>query len=247
MWIGVVSLFPEMFRAVCEYGIPSRAIAGGQLRVKIANPREFADDRHRTVDDAPYGGGPGLVMMAEPIALAMETLVKQAPQAPYRIYLTPEGRTFDQKVADELLEHASLLLVAGHYEGVDERLRRKLCDDEISIGDYVLSGGELPAMVLIDALARRLPGVLGNADSLECESFVQGRLEGAQYTRPRVWRGEAVPNTLLSGDHQAVASWRKRSAFERTYVRRPDLLNRRRIDSDEITYIQDICKEEEHA
>ena len=247
MWIGVVSLFPEMFRAVTEYGIPSRAIAGGQLCLEFSNPREFAQDRHRTVDDAPYGGGPGLVMMAEPIAVAMEALANQAPNAPRRIYLTPEGRLFCQEVADELLDHASLLLIAGHYEGVDERLRQQLCDDEISIGDYVLSGGELPAMVLIDALARRLPGVLGNADSLECESFVRDRLEGAQYTRPRVWRGEAVPGTLLSGDHQAVASWRKRSAFERTYTRRPDLLNRRSIDSDEFTFIQDISKEEEHA
>lgn len=247
MWIGVVSLFPEMFRAVCEYGIPSRAIRGGKLFMEISNPREYTQDRHRSVDDAPYGGGPGLVMMAEPIALAMEALAKQAPTTPHRIYLSPEGRPFDQEVADELLCRASLLLVAGHYEGIDERLRQQMCDDEISIGDYVLSGGELPAMVLIDALARRLPGVLGNADSLDCESFVKDRLEGAQYTRPRVWRGEAVPRTLLSGDHQAVASWRKRSAFERTFARRPDLFNRRNIDSDEFIFIQDVSQGEEHA
>lgn len=247
MWIGVVSLFPEMFRAVTEHGIPSRAIAGGHLGVEIANPREYAQDRHRTVDDAPYGGGPGLVMMAEPVAMAMETLASRAPSAPHRIYLTPEGRQFDQEVADELLHHESLMLIAGHYEGVDERLRHQLCDDEISIGDYVLSGGELPAMVLIDAIARRLPGVLGNAASLACESFVGERLEGAHYTRPRVWRGEAVPGTLLSGDHQSVASWRKRSAFERTYARRPDLFNRRNIDADEVTFMQDIRTGEEHA
>ncbi len=240
MWIGVVSLFPEMFRAVREHGVPSRAIEGGQLAVEIASPREFAQDKHRTVDDAPYGGGPGMVMMAEPIARAMKALSDQAPHPPHRIYLTPEGRRFDQELAEELLDHASLILIAGHYEGVDERLRQHLCDDEISIGDYVLSGGELPAMVLIDALARRLPGVLGNSESLQFESFDHDRLEGAQYTRPRVWRGEPVPGTLLSGDHQAVASWRKRSSFERTYGRRPDLFKRRNIESDEITFIQDI-------
>lgn len=247
MWIGVVSLFPQMFRAVREHGMPSRAIAGGQLALEVANPREYAADRHGTVDDAPYGGGPGMVMMAEPIALAIEALSDQSPMPAHRIYLTPEGRRFDQELAEELLGHASLLLIAGHYEGVDERLRHQLCDDEISIGDYVLSGGELPAMVLIDALARRLPGVLGNADSLQFESFDHDRLEGAQYTRPRVWRGESVPGTLLSGDHQAVASWRKRSSFERTYRRRPDLFRRRRIESDEITFIEDICKREKHA
>lgn len=240
MWIGIVSLFPEMFRAVSEYGIPSRAIAAGQLAVEIANPRDFADDRHSTVDDAPYGGGPGMVMMAEPLALAIESLSESAPAAPHSVYLTPEGRRFDQALAEELATKDVLLLVAGHYEGVDERLRSGYCDQEISIGDYVLSGGELPAMVLIDALARRLPGVLGNPESLNRESFVAERLEGAQYTRPAVWRGEPVPDTLLSGDHKAIESWRRRSALERTYARRPELLTRRGPQCDEITFIEEL-------
>ena len=239
MWIGIVSLFPEMFRAVSDYGMPSRAISCERLVLEIANPRDFATDKHRTVDDAPYGGGPGLVMMAEPLAMAMESVASTAPSPPHRVYLTPEGRPFDQQLADELLAKKSLILVAGHYEGVDERARMSLCDDEISIGDYVLSGGELPAMVILDALARKIPGVLGNAESLTRESFGDARLEGAHYTRPRVWRGQAVPETLLSGDHAAVNAWHARSAFERTYTRRPELFNRRPISADEIRFIQD--------
>lgn len=240
MWIGVLSLFPEMFRAVSEHGIPSRAISSGQLVLEIANPREFTSDRHGTVDDAPYGGGPGLVMMAEPLALAMESLNERAPARPHTVYLSPEGRRFDQDVVDELLSQDALLLIAGHYEGVDERFRNRYCDDEISIGDYVLSGGELPAMVLIDALSRHLPGVLGNPESLAHESFVSDRLEGAHYTRPAVWRGEAVPQTLLSGDHQAIEKWRRRSSLERTYARRPELLTRRGPEADELTFIEEF-------
>ena len=240
MWIGVLSLFPEMFRAVSEYGIPSRAISSGHLAFEVANPRDFTKDRHRTVDDAPYGGGPGLVMMAEPLAAAMESLKERAPAPPRVVYLTPEGRRFDQRVADELLGHEAMLLVAGHYEGVDERFRNRCCDDEISIGDYVLSGGELPAMVLVDALARRLPGVLGNPESLVGESFAGNRLEGAHYTRPAVWRGEPVPPTLLSGDHRAIETWRRRSSFERTFARRPELLTRRTPEADELPFIEAI-------
>ncbi len=247
MWIGIVTLFPEMFRAISDFGMPSRAIASGNLVLELANPREFACDRHRTVDDAPYGGGPGLVMKAEPTALAIESLTRRASEPPCRIYLSPEGRRFDHEVVAELLGHDSLVLIAGHYEGLDERLRRHMCDDEISVGDYVLSGGELPSMVLVDALARNLPGVLGNPDSLQCESFVGGRLEGAQYTRPKTWRGDAVPAPLLSGDHRIVTDWRKRSALERTYARRPDLLIRQQLDSDEVRLIQEFCGEQEHA
>lgn len=208
--------------------------------VELRNPRDFAGDRHATVDDAPYGGGPGMVMMAEPMALAIESLSASAPAIPHRVYLTPEGQRFDQGLAEELAKRDALLLVAGHYEGVDERLRSGYCDVEISIGDYVLSGGELPAMVVVDALARRLPGVLGNPDSLTRESFVADRLEGAHYTRPAVWRGESVPDTLLSGDHKAIESWRRRSALERTYARRPELLTRRNPQSDEITFIEEL-------
>ena len=247
MWIGIVSLFPEMFRAVSEYGIPSRAIAAERLTLHLANPRDYAADKHRTVDDAPYGGGPGLVMMAEPIAQAIEYLAGKAFATPRRVYLTPEGRPFDQHLADELGALGSLILVAGHYEGVDERVRRQLCDDEISIGDYVLSGGELPAMVIVDALARKIPGVLGNADSLARESFTGARLEGAHYTRPRIWRGEAVPETLMSGDHGAVEAWRLRSSLERTYARRPELFSQRPPGRDEITLIQDIHRGGDHA
>lgn len=247
VWIGVVSLFPEMFRAVSEFGIPSRAIAGGHLDLQLANPRDFTRDKHRTVDDAPYGGGPGLLMMAEPIAQAMESLQREAPNEPRRLYLTPEGTPFDQSLIDELMTHQSLMLVAGHYEGVDERARQTLFDDEVSIGDYVLSGGELPAMVVVDALARRIPGVLGNAESLTHETFTGARLEGAQYTRPKTWRGEAVPDILLSGDHAAIDSWRRRSALKRTLSRRPELLSRHPLDSDEITFIQDIQSGDDHA
>ncbi|MCY4039837.1 MAG: tRNA (guanosine(37)-N1)-methyltransferase TrmD [Gammaproteobacteria bacterium] len=247
MWIGIVSLFPEMFRAVMHYGLVSRALAAGHLDIRLANPRDFAADKHRTVDDAPYGGGPGQVMMAEPLAQAAESLAARTHTAPRRIYLTPEGRPLNQQVVEELVVCDSLILIAGHYEGIDERLRTNACDDEVSIGDYVLSGGELPAMVLVDALARRIPGVLGNAESLAHESFTAGRLEGAHYTRPRLWRGETVPETLLSGDHAAVESWRARSAFKRTYERRPELFKGRPLDAHETTFIEDLQKGGDHA
>ncbi len=247
VWIGVVSLFPEMLRAVTEYGLVARARAAGLLDIDLANPRDFAHDKRRTVDDACYGGGPGQVMMAEPVAQASAHLACKAPCAPKRIYLTPEGRPLGQAVVEELSANDALILIAGHYEGVDERVREKLCDDEVSIGDYVLSGGELPAMVVVDALARRIPGVLGNAASLACESFTQGRLEGAHYTRPRVWRGEAVPDALLSGNHKVIESWRARSALKRTYERRPDLFKRWPLDTQEITFIDDIHRGGDHA
>ncbi len=247
MWIGIVSLLPEMFCAVTEHGLVSRAVAANRLQIDVANPRDFTHDKHHTVDDAPYGGGPGQVMMAEPIAQATEYLTNAVPSAPRRIYLTPEGRPLNQEVVESLVSHDALVLIAGHYEGIDERVRANLCDDEVSIGDYVLSGGELPAMVLIDALARRIPGVLGNAESLACESFTKGRLEGAHYTRPRIWRGEAVPDTLLSGDHKAVKSWRARSALKRTYERRPELFRARPLETHEITFIDDLQRGGDHA
>jgi tRNA (guanine37-N1)-methyltransferase len=230
--IDVVTLFPEMF-APLSHSILGRAIEQGRLVVSYVNPRDFTSDRHRTVDDYPYGGGPGMVMKAEPIFLAVESVLgsddagRPADVAePERavVLLSPAGRVFSQHVAAELAEKAHLVLICGHYEGVDERVVEHLVDDEISIGDYVLTGGELAAMVVIDAVARLLPGVLGHEESASDESHSQGLLEYPQYTRPPEFRGWPVPERLLSGHHAEIAKWRRRQALERTAARRPDLL-----------------------
>jgi tRNA (guanine37-N1)-methyltransferase len=219
--VDVVTLFPEMFAGPFGHSIIGRAIDQGRLEVGFVDPRDFTSDRHRTVDDYPYGGGPGMVMKPEPLFLAVESVAK--PESAV-ILMSPAGRVFSQQIAAELAQRAHLILMCGHYEGVDDRVREHLATDELSIGDYVITGGELAAMVVVDAVARLLPGVLGHAESAGDESHSQGVLEYPQFTRPAEFRGWPVPDILLSGDHGKVATWRRRRSLERTAEQRPDLM-----------------------
>lgn len=233
MWIGIVSLFPEMFEALTHYGITRRAIERGILEVDTWNPRDFALDRHKTVDDKPYGGGPGMLMKVEPLHDAIQAArQKSATNCPV-VYLSPQGRRLTQADLDRLAEHQELILVAGRYEGIDERLVESVIDEEISIGDFVVSGGELPAMMLIDGITRLLPDALGDRESAEQESFVDGLLDYPQYTRPEDVAGLRVPEVLLSGNHEKIARWRKQQALGRTRERRPDLLVHRELSEEE--------------
>ena len=221
MRVDVLTLFPEMFTGPLDHSILGRAIDRGLLQVHLTNPRDFTTDRHRTVDDYPYGGGPGMVMKPGPIFAAIGSLAQSDDPI---ILLSPQGRLFSQAVAAELASQPRLILVCGHYEGVDERVREHLATDELSIGDYVLTGGELAAMVVIDAVARLLPGVLGAEASAGEESHSQGLLEYPHYTRPPEFRGWTVPEILLSGHHAEIARWRREQSLLRTAQRRPDLL-----------------------
>jgi tRNA (guanine37-N1)-methyltransferase len=221
MRVDVLTLFPEMFAGPLDHSILGRAIERGLLQVQLTNPRDFTTDRHRTVDDYPYGGGPGMVMKPGPIFAAVESLAQ--PGSPI-ILLSPQGRVFNQVIAAELARQPRLIVICGHYEGVDERVREHLATDELSIGDYVLTGGELAAMVVIDAVARLLPGVLGAEASAGEESHSQGLLEYPHYTRPPEFRGWTVPEILLSGHHAEIARWRRQQSLLRTAQRRPDLL-----------------------
>jgi len=227
MEFHVISLFPEMFESPLSGGILGRAIRQGLVTVRLHDLREHGLGNYRQVDDTPYGGGSGMVMRPEPIAAALDNVMTDTPGL-WRVLLTPQGEVLDQSVVQELAAHKpGLVLVAGRYEGVDERVRT-LVDQELSIGDYVLSGGEVAAMVVIEAVARLIPGVLGNPQSVEEESFAQGALEYPQYTRPEDFRGLKVPEILLSGDHEKIRAWRQTQARERTAKRRPDLLVRRK-------------------
>ncbi len=232
MWIGVVTLFPGMFRALTDYGITGRAIEQGLLALSFWNPRDFSRDRHRRVDDRPYGGGPGMVMQVEPLLAAIQAAQREGGEARV-IHLTPQGRRLDQQGVKALSREKRLVLVAGRYEGIDERLIELAVDEEISIGDYVLSGGELAAMVCIDAITRLLPGALGDEASAAEDSFAEGLLDHPHYTRPEVVEGLRVPEVLLSGDHQAIARWRRKEALGRTWQRRPDLLSGRTLDEEQ--------------
>lgn len=230
MIFDAITLFPQMFDALTQHGITRRAAEQGNYVLKTWNPRDFTTDNHRTIDDRTYGGGPGMVMLAEPLAGAI-TAAKQRQVASgikksRVVYMSPQGRMLTHPVVKELVaqQDEGLILLAGRYEGVDERLIRQYVDDEISIGDYVLSGGELAAMVLIDSLVRQLPGVLGDDASAEQDSFVQGLLDCPHYTRPEVFNGEAVPPVLLSGNHAEIARWRLQQSLGRTWLRRPELL-----------------------
>ena len=220
MRIDVITIFPDLIRDVLQYSIPRRAIDAGLIRVLAHDLRDHADDKHKTIDDTPYGGGAGMIFKPEPIARAIDAL----PEGGRVIFLTPQGRQFTQSVANELSLSDHLILLCGHYRGIDERVRETYVDDEISIGDYVLSGGELPALILIDALIRLIPGAIGNAESALEDSFQNGLLDCAWYTRPREFEGVTVPEALLSGDHKKVAQWRRENARQRTIERRPDLL-----------------------
>ena len=221
--VDILTLFPEMFTPVLGTSIPKRAAEKGLVEYCLTNIRDFAEGVHKSVDDKPFGGGPGMVMMAPVVFAAVETVEQQDPRPATRILLTPQGRPFDQKLAEALARHPRLLLIAGHYEGFDERIIEGLRPLELSIGDYVLSGGELAAMVVVDAIVRLLPGALGAEDGAADETFAGGLLEHPQYTRPREFRGMVVPEVLLSGNHQAIAAWRLEQRKKRTRQRRPDL------------------------
>ena len=233
MWIGVVSLFPEMFKAVTDYGISRRAVENGLLTLEVWNPREFTEDKHRTVDDKPYGGGPGMLMKVQPLKDAINAAKSKAQAQCPVIYLSPQGKPLEQADLASLAMLPEVILVAGRYEGIDERLIESVIDMEVSIGDFVASGGELPAMLLIDGVTRLLPGAVGDAGSVEQDSFSNGLLDYPQYTRPETEDGLTVPEVLMSGDHGQIARWRKMQSLGRTYKKRPDLITARTLTEEE--------------
>ena len=245
MRIDVVTLFPQMFEALTEYGITGRAVSRGILELETWNPRKHATDRHQTVDDRPYGGGPGMVMMVQPLRDSIREARAAAGDKSRVIYLSPQGRKLDQHGLAELAKQSNLVLVCGRYEGVDERLIASEIDEEWSIGDYVLSGGELAAMVMIDGITRLLPEALGHENSAVQDSFVEGLLDHPQFTRPEEIDGMAVPEVLLSGDHQAIARWRFKQALGRTWLRRPDLLEGLELNSEQEALLAEFIREHE--
>ncbi len=240
MWFGVVSLFPEMFDAIRDHGITGRAAANGIVEVETFNPRDFTEDKHRTVDDKPYGGGPGMLMKVQPLRdainaaqqAAAEKLGEAQGHCPV-IYLSPAGKPLDQAKLESLRQLPGMILVAGRYEGIDERLVETVIDEEISVGDFVVSGGELPAMILMDGVTRLLPGAVGDAESVVRESFVDGLLDYPQYTRPESVDGLEVPEVLMSGNHAEIDRYRKMQALGRTFERRPDLFEKLELSDEE--------------
>ncbi|MDH5632785.1 MAG: tRNA (guanosine(37)-N1)-methyltransferase TrmD [Gammaproteobacteria bacterium] len=242
MRVEIISIFPEMFDAVRRYGITGRAVENGLLQIGTRNPRDYTHDRHRTVDDRPYGGGPGMVMLAEPLTAAIRDARKALPGAKV-IYLSPQGTPLNHQAVCELSGLAGLILLAGRYEGIDERIIEAEVDEEWSIGDYVLSGGELPAMVLIDAMARQLPGVLGDENSAQQDSFVEGLLDCGHYTRPEEFEGRRVPEVLLSGNHELIRQWRLKQALGRTWLRRPELLEQIRLNDEQQSLLKAFQQE----
>jgi tRNA (guanine37-N1)-methyltransferase len=241
MRIDILTLFPNMFSSPLRESILGRAIEKGLLQIQTTNIRDFALDKHQVVDDAPYGGGQGMVMKVEPIARAIESVKAENPSA-RTIYLTPQGKPFHQDLARRLSVQSHLVLLCGRYEGVDERVRELFVDEEISIGDYVLTGGELAAMVLIDAVSRFIPGVLGSDRSAEEDSFFNSLLEYPQYTRPVEFKGCRVPEVLLSGNHSAISLWRKKEALRRTSARRPDLLAKASLTEEEKGLLEEVLQ-----
>jgi len=245
----VVSLFPEMFGAIADSGISSRALEQGLWALALWNPRDFTSDSYRTVDDRPYGGGPGMVLMAEPLGRALDAAAAAQRAACGSvgkvIYLSPQGARLDHAKAVELAGREAVTLLCGRYEGIDERLLEQRVDEELSIGDFVLSGGEIAAMALIDAVVRQLPGALGDAGSAAEESFVDGLLDCPQYTRPEVVGGARVPEVLLSGHHANIRRWRLKQALGRTWLRRPELLAARELNDEERTLLEEFRREHE--
>ena len=237
----VVTLFPEMFAAITGSGITSRALEAGLYSLTTWNPRDFAADRYRTVDDRPYGGGPGMVMMAEPLERALDGV--RLAGGGRVIYLSPQGKKLDHRRVLEFSKERSLTLLCGRYEGVDERLLERRVDEEISIGDFVLSGGEIAAMALVDAVVRQLPGALGDENSALEESFADGLLDCPQYTRPEVYAERRVPEVLLSGHHENIRRWRLKQALGRTWLRRPDLLEARTLSAEEQRLLDEFRQE----
>jgi len=251
LWIGVISLFPEMFDAITEYGVTGRAIRNGLIEFHKWNPRDFTNDRHRTVDDRPYGGGPGMLMMVQPLRDAINSARKAAELNGRKakvIYLSPQGRKLDQNGVSELAQDNCLIFIAGRYEGIDERLIASDIDEEWSVGDYILSGGELPAMNVIDAVARLVPGVLGHKESAEQDSFSNGLLDCPHYTRPEVLTTStgdemSVPKVLLSGNHEHIRLWRQAQSLQRTWTRRPELLTNLALTAEQEKMLASIKKQ----
>ena len=243
MRVGVVSLFPEMFRALTDYGVTGRAVKTGRLSLSTANPRDFTVDKHRTVDDKSYGGGPGMVMKSEPLAAALDHLKQGLGSSVRVVYLSPQGQRLTQAAVERFSQLPALLLVAGRYEGVDERFIEAHVDEEWSVGDFVVSGGELPAMLMTDAIARLLPGVLGDEQSAQQDSFSDGLLDCPHYTRPEVLEGNAVPEVLLSGNHERIRLWRLKQSLQRTWLRRPELLQDLQLDDEQQGLLAEIIRE----
>jgi tRNA (guanine37-N1)-methyltransferase len=238
-----VTLFPEMFAAVTDWGVTRRALEQGLWSIALWNPRDFTSDAYRTVDDRPYGGGPGMVMLAEPLERAIAEAKAAAAGVAKVVALSPQGAPLDNARIEAVSRGERLVLLCGRYEGIDERLVRRSVDEEWSIGDYVISGGELAAMVLIDAVVRRLPGALGNEQSAEQESFAKGLLDCPHYTRPETYRGETVPAVLLSGHHAQIERWRLKQSLGRTWLRRPELLERRGMSEAERRLLEEFKRE----
>lgn len=248
MQFDVITLFPPMFDAIAKHGITSRALEQKRYELQLWNPRDFTENNYRTVDDRPYGGGPGMVMLVEPLERAIVAAKQRQREAgvakPRVIYLSPQGRLLDHKIVMELAAEPGLILLAGRYEGIDERLLERQVDDEISIGDYVLSGGELAAMVLMDSIVRHIPGVLGDADSAAQDSFFDGLLDCPHYTRPEEYQGERVPPVLMSGNHADIKRWRLKQALGRTWLRRPELLAQRKLSKEELFLLEEFKREQ---
>lgn len=242
----VLTLFPEMIEAGMNTSITGRAIAAGALSLTSVNIRDFAEEKRKgRVDDYPYGGGAGMVMQAEPVMRAYEHVRALTGAAARTIYLTPQGKVFSQKMAEDLAREENLIFLCGHYEGIDERVIEEIVTDEVSIGDYVLTGGELPAMVMMDTISRLVPGVLSNSDSAVSESFSDGLLEYPQYTRPEVWREKSVPEILLSGHHGNVDRWRREQSIIRTMAKRPDLLETAPLDKNDRKFLRKLLEMQE--
>ncbi|OOE99610.1 tRNA (guanosine(37)-N1)-methyltransferase TrmD [Salinivibrio sp. IB643] len=243
MWVGIISLFPEMFRAVTDFGVTGQAVKKGLLNVETWNPRDFTHDKHRTVDDRPYGGGPGMLMMVEPLRDAIHAAKQAAGDKAKVVYLSPQGRKLDQAGVESLASNDKLILICGRYEGVDERIIQTHVDEEWSVGDFVLSGGELPAMTLVDAVARFVPGVLGDMASAEEDSFANGLLDCPHYTRPEVLDGLVVPEVLKSGNHKDIRRWRLKQSLGRTWLRRPELLENLALTDEQESLLAEFIKE----
>ncbi|QQD22078.1 tRNA (guanosine(37)-N1)-methyltransferase TrmD [Venatoribacter cucullus] len=247
MWFGVISLFPEMFRALTEYGVSGRAVKQEKVSLTCWNPRDFTHDNYQTVDDRPYGGGPGMLMKIQPLRDAIHAAKAAAGEGAKVIYLSPQGRKLDQQGVLELAQHDKLILVAGRYEGIDERLIEREIDEEWSLGDFVLSGGELAAMTLMDAVIRLVPGVLGHEQSAQQDSFMDGLLDCPHYTRPEVYEGQAVPDVLLSGNHEKIRQWRLKQSLGRTWQRRPDLLAALELTNEQQRLLTEYLREHDQT
>lgn len=243
MRFDIISIFPQMFDVIRDAGVIGRAINQGLVSLQTWNPRDFSDNKYRSIDDRPYGGGPGMVMQAEPLAKAIAAAREQQPADTRVIYLTPQGRKLDHAGVIELAKRPGMILLSGRYEGIDERLLSSEVDEEWSIGDYVLSGGELAAMVMMDAVIRQLPGVLGDEDSAQADSFVNGLLDFPHYSRPEMFHGMAVPEVLLSGNHAAIERWRMKQSLGRTWLRRPDLLQRLELNAKQQQLLDEFIQE----